>query len=999
MISDRSPLHAVYRLIKEKQYAQAVVLAEYYPASTERRALECVALLVQQKSGDAAGLMPSAAEELPAIARILKSLSAELGIGWDFLDPGARMTDNSYLKYLCLELIGAERLAVMTLPGYPFRTLARHGMQKGDWCFARLCLERALEVDGSPVGLVEAAKLVLRLQREAGHDAWQGPAGWNLVVDALSSANSANARADFFPEGAFLLLSLSLDSGAEEWAAELVNRAAQWFPDHHHVLLAGCVRLAAQAVAGGHALLAVQIARIGANLVRDLSAYLQMRAADLDGQLKALRDEHDVYSNAWWYQESEVHGVVLQLLARAGDYQVSRNILRLMQLSAFPAEWRVDWMVHALVRCDWLPSGDTEQISRWADTLPEDLREALLHALPRAKQVDDTQRDDTTKLRALSGSRASYEESFPSREYSVGQYASFLRLEGFDVHGSGNGFDNEIVGSRLPRLRLPSPPARSRKKSKKRRVERYTRVQFPEVCELEQKADLKLQLAVRPPAETRVSRKVAVEVDPEVKEVSLTVVLTAPGFATDSPVRTMVMPVEGDSEEVVFPLFPLSKGEKTLEVEVFHGAERVTYLLVRTRVEYSGYLQWVTSPKGSDRGDAPGLEPSIAIVEQFHPRLSGRARRPRVSTGRRVLHVTWLPGEDKLGFRVFSPERSEEHAEEHTRPGLHGVVCDELRRLNEFLFDVVTYDDPTDEEWDALQLNLRAKGLMLAELLLPHGLREQVRTWPANSTVVIDTNEQWIPWEILHDGADLLGLRFVLARAPRHDQRAQSLQSVRRHSRPRRTLSYMVNVVGGEVEKRHADRAVRTFTRFSPPLRVHTLLGEPVSALEKVLPGADALHLTCHGQVEPHLLQVAKTSSQALNLLPDSVRVLPLKRGSMVFANSCGSDRGLVMFGNFTSFGWEFYRHGADVFIGTLGAVPTVHAIYFAEQLYGHLLGSANGRTIGAVVKEARDLAGEQRNLFSLLYCLYGDPDTLVSCRGPRSRARKTLARPRQGTA
>ncbi|MEM8718809.1 MAG: hypothetical protein AAGE84_05810 [Cyanobacteria bacterium P01_G01_bin.39] len=102
---------------------------------------------------------------------------------------------------------------------------------------------------------------------------------------------------------------------------------------------------------------------------------------------------------------------------------------------------------------------------------------------------------------------------------------------------------------------------------------------------------------------------------------------------------------------------------------------------------------------------------------------------------------------------------------------------------------------------------------------------------------------------------------------------------------------------------------------------------------------------------------------------------MPLKPGSFIFANACGSTVPVKAFNEFSSFGWEFYRQGADIFIGTLGIVPTKYAISFAENVYEELLSKDTQITVGQAIASAKKVAAEQHNFFWLLYCIYGDPD------------------------
>jgi hypothetical protein len=152
---------------------------------------------------------------------------------------------------------------------------------------------------------------------------------------------------------------------------------------------------------------------------------------------------------------------------------------------------------------------------------------------------------------------------------------------------------------------------------------------------------------------------------------------------------------------------------------------------------------------------------------------------------------------------------------------------------------------------------------------------------------------------------------------------------------------------------------------------------EPVAVLEAALPGADLLHCTCHGFLDPYILQVAANRRRTLNLSPDAVQLLPLEPGSFVFANACASALPVLLFGRFTSFGWEFYRRGAEAFVGTLGAVPAGHAIAFAECVYEQM--RCGKQTLGDALSSARRQAAQERNLFWLFYCVYGNPDITLN--------------------
>jgi hypothetical protein len=185
-------------------------------------------------------------------------------------------------------------------------------------------------------------------------------------------------------------------------------------------------------------------------------------------------------------------------------------------------------------------------------------------------------------------------------------------------------------------------------------------------------------------------------------------------------------------------------------------------------------------------------------------------------------------------------------------------------------------------------------------------------------------------------------------------------------------LQRVVNVVGGDIPAGAAARAAGLFENLSQRVVVELVSKEPVAVLRAALVGADILHCTCHGRLDPYLLQVAQDRQRSLNLSPDAIQLLPLEPGSFVFANACASALPVLLFGRYTSFGWEFYRRGAGAFVGTLGAVPATLAVGFAESVYEEF---CRGQTIGVALAAARRSAAEQRNLFWLFYCIYGNPD------------------------
>jgi hypothetical protein len=525
------------------------------------------------------------------------------------------------------------------------------------------------------------------------------------------------------------------------------------------------------------------------------------------------------------------------------------------------------------------------------------------------------------------------------------------------------GYFNSNKGSINERGEFIRPPCSEQPKplpsSNSVTIQRHTRIEFPSECVLEQKAELKIQLTEEIPEFTRVQEKILLTVGRNTKQVELNVKVTAPAFAIRPYQQQLTVPVKGDSNEVIFTLVPLERGEQVIEIEFFRGATRVGYVIVQTNVTFYSYNK--ISPK------VLSMEDPIDGLKNLESMT--------VNPDKHTLNVTWIERESKLLYTIFPANRLGEW--EKTIPNIQQQIEDDLRSLNAFLTEVVQQGNPSDERWESICFNLQSVGANLFEMLIPSEVAKKVRDWKIGSPVIISTNEQWIPWELMYDGVDFWGKKFIIARSPRLSDSQDLPRRNRPESKGKRQIKRIVNIVGGDVPSSEAERATHLFSNLLPLEAVQLLAKQPISSLVKAIPGTDALHFTCHGHLEPHLLQIAgdKNKTRIENLLPETILRLPLEPGSLVFANACASTVPVLTFGKFSSFGWKFYQRGADAFIGTLGAVPVKYAVNFAEIVYRELFNPDEKITIGQAVAKAKEVAANERNLFWLLYCIYGDPD------------------------
>jgi hypothetical protein len=317
--------------------------------------------------------------------------------------------------------------------------------------------------------------------------------------------------------------------------------------------------------------------------------------------------------------------------------------------------------------------------------------------------------------------------------------------------------------------------------------------------------------------------------------------------------------------------------------------------------------------------------------------------------------------------------------------------ADMAREVNDRLHEAVTSGN----------LNkLEGRGQILYADVLPADARRILyEVGQSGETVLLIHNwpkDEWIPWEIMHDGDEFLGVKFQIARLP-------VLASP--------IIAAVRDLGNGHVRQVHSIRSVlgknvldgppagldavwqSTFSGLAPQP------GIELSSLPSILgAGADwptegeaddvqhdVVHLTCHGNVEYNgkrvwSLTLDEPSPSKHYLDRDWVNHLDLgARKPLVFSNACSSAGAGVVTEVIPTFGQEFVERGAHNFVGSFAAVTKSLALDFARQFYQRLLDNAQDLTIGEALLAAKRHYHHnpgQQDASYLFYCLYGPHDT-----------------------
>lgn len=244
---------------------------------------------------------------------------------------------------------------------------------------------------------------------------------------------------------------------------------------------------------------------------------------------------------------------------------------------------------------------------------------------------------------------------------------------------------------------------------------------------------------------------------------------------------------------------------------------------------------------------------------------------------------------------------------------------------------------------------------------------------------LVRTNESVVPWELLHDGSDFLGLAYDIGR---HSIVGRRVTAGRHVDHIRRAL-----IVGDPLKD--LDAARQEAEQIAAWLRERgaectVLLGEQANLADVVMrlgTPYDLFHFCGH--------VASKFGSDYCGLLLHGRKLLD-EQGLMtieqvgappiVFVNGCDSA------GRVANICLSFMVLGAKTVVGTSAEVPSDGALRFAERFYQSLLG---GATAGAAMRTARTSMTDERHAAWASFTLYGDPGEYISAgdakRAPRA--------------
>jgi hypothetical protein len=251
---------------------------------------------------------------------------------------------------------------------------------------------------------------------------------------------------------------------------------------------------------------------------------------------------------------------------------------------------------------------------------------------------------------------------------------------------------------------------------------------------------------------------------------------------------------------------------------------------------------------------------------------------------------------------------------------------------------------------------------------------------PPCVSLYIHPSLEWIPWELMHDGTDFLGVRYVIARLP-IVRRGPAAVSAQRHVS--RICTFLGEHVMDDAEQTEWEGTFSGLPNGTTVERFPENGVWPTADTVTQAAKADILHITCHGGIQDAVLETVWTLNH--QGLPFTYgigqagvdQMAFADEGPLVFGNACQSTAGAVTSAGLTpGLAYSFFDKGAAAFVGTFAPITKTMALKFATAFYGYLLGQGQG--VGTALWRTKSdfgAAGEADPSW-LFYCLYGAPQT-----------------------
>ncbi|MGY6024885.1 CHAT domain-containing protein [Streptomyces spinosirectus] len=318
--------------------------------------------------------------------------------------------------------------------------------------------------------------------------------------------------------------------------------------------------------------------------------------------------------------------------------------------------------------------------------------------------------------------------------------------------------------------------------------------------------------------------------------------------------------------------------------------------------------------------------------------------------------------------------------QEHTVDVSQDLVKDLCMEIDEAL------KNTGDEQGTELRESLARLGSLLYDALFPQAGQPELMRRLRESTgpLLVQSNEVLVPWELLHDEGDFLGLRHDMGRRAKVDRpvvSGRSIDQVRRALVVGDTLGDLASA------REETERISAWLSEHGVACTVLTgreaTLSRVVGELAREQQPYDLFHYSGHVSGVPDAAGLMVHDRKFIGM--DALQPLA-RRGAppVVFINGCASadpmldsaPRAQAEAAQTMNACMAFMVVGAKTVVGTRTAVGDAGALRFAEAFYGQL---RDHMEAGTAVRRARALLAEQSEGAWASFVLYGDPGVRIT--------------------
>lgn len=281
-------------------------------------------------------------------------------------------------------------------------------------------------------------------------------------------------------------------------------------------------------------------------------------------------------------------------------------------------------------------------------------------------------------------------------------------------------------------------------------------------------------------------------------------------------------------------------------------------------------------------------------------------------------------------------------------------------------------------------------GMMMHDLLLPEPIQQELNN--LDTSLIISTNDPTLPWELLHDGKEFLGLRLPMGRRlmiPR--------ELCKRVSQPDDKFSFLI-IANPTGDLPAADEEVKELVSLLPEGSYKVLSRDRASWVEVQrqlrIGQYNIIHYSGHAEFDEESQEGALVLANGQRLTAAAI-TRNLRGSPLVFLNACHTSKAAMSNGlgngesdpvtQYLSIGPHNTENLATAFIignrngaasgliGTLWGVADKTAKEFSVNFYREIL---QGNDVGESLKLARNktMKANRNDATWASFVLYGDP-------------------------